>query len=359
MKKNKYLLFLFVALFLINFSAAIALEQPLKGLNGKESLPEYVKFLFGFIVGLGVVVASVSFAVGAVGLILASVSANAEGAKNAKDRMFGALLGLVLTVSSYIILQTINPVLLTPTLNPLPPVVLQPPSILPGVYYYTEPGCEGEASGPHTSNDDRIADPFYRKISSVKLVADTAINYGIIFHQQNSRGAGYCTTPIIGGGCMPVNNPENTSSADIFSRSLAQAAGDGVSFFSEPHGWDSGISTIAGKITIPDEEMIFDFYQRVGIYQIPANKMEYDWTDATNAFPESKNIYKTFKDAPGSIQINGTYLVGLYSKDPKDRDNPNKLYCQTFIKNAPNLNAEPIVAAGGETIETVYIIPTK
>jgi hypothetical protein len=44
---------------------------------------------------------------------------SAEGASNAKDRMKGSVLGLVLTLSAFLILRTINPVLISPSLTPL------------------------------------------------------------------------------------------------------------------------------------------------------------------------------------------------------------------------------------------------
>ena len=53
--------------------------------------------------------------------------ANPEGVSNAKDRIKGSLLGLVLIMISFMIIKSINPVLISPNLTPL--------SDAPGIFY--------------------------------------------------------------------------------------------------------------------------------------------------------------------------------------------------------------------------------
>jgi hypothetical protein len=61
-----------------------------------------------------------------------------------------------------------------------------------------------------------------------------------------------------------------------------------------------------------------------------------------------------------SIDIKGSYLVALYSKDPGDE---NILYCQTFQSASgqviPNLGAQPILKDGVRYLDSVYVISTK
>jgi len=123
----KYFLFIFIilSLFFLNSSFVFALEAkypPILGLtvtNG-SGLEDYVAYFFGFGMVLAGVLAVISFAVGAIRLIM-SVE-NPEAHSDAIDRMKGALLGLVLTVASFMILRTINTSLVTPSLTPLPGV---------------------------------------------------------------------------------------------------------------------------------------------------------------------------------------------------------------------------------------------
>lgn len=129
-KKNKHLLLLVLVIVsaLLSFSCAYAAsDKPLlevkypnipglPSLNGNDpDISAYIGYFFGLLVYVGGILALISFVMGAVGLI----NPNVESHKNAKDRMTGAILGLVLIVASFIIIQTINPVFVTPTVESL------------------------------------------------------------------------------------------------------------------------------------------------------------------------------------------------------------------------------------------------
>lgn len=128
MKKNTSLiiLFIFLTLILLPNGFIFALEVPFMNLTDKSSIGEYVSAIFNIIIAAAGIISLISFTVGAVGLIASAGSA--EAASGAKDRMRGAVLGLVLTMSAFIILRTINPAFITPGLTPLPGVS--------GVFYY-------------------------------------------------------------------------------------------------------------------------------------------------------------------------------------------------------------------------------
>jgi len=123
-KKNKILiLFCCICLLFLNSSFAFALEipnYPNLGINPptEGDLPSYVIYIFTFVTYIAGVIAIISFAIGAVQLILAAASPSMAG--EAKDRMRSAILGLVLTVAAVAILRTINMAIITPTLTELP-----------------------------------------------------------------------------------------------------------------------------------------------------------------------------------------------------------------------------------------------
>ena len=127
MIKNKYLLFLsfFIGFLFWGSGLVFALEAKLPGLKDNPTLPEYVKYLFTFGISLAAILALISFTVGAVQLIISGDSP--ETSSNAKDRMKGSVLGLVLALSSFLILQTINPELLKLHVTPV--------SEVSGVFY--------------------------------------------------------------------------------------------------------------------------------------------------------------------------------------------------------------------------------
>jgi len=127
LKKNYKLSLLFsffLFLFIFNGSFALALEVSdypnIPGLTQptENDLPSYISYLFGVAVYIAGAIALISFAVGAVQLAMAA--SNPSLANNAKDRMKGSILGLILTLSAFVILRTINPTLITPTLTALP-----------------------------------------------------------------------------------------------------------------------------------------------------------------------------------------------------------------------------------------------
>lgn len=130
--KIKYLFFTFIliVLFFLNSGLVSALEVTYPSLpllnapTGASSFPEYIAYWIGLLVYVAGILSLISFVIGAVGLI----SPNIESHNNAKDRMKGAILGLVLTITSVLILKTINPVFLAPSFPPM--------QRLAGIYYY-------------------------------------------------------------------------------------------------------------------------------------------------------------------------------------------------------------------------------
>ena len=93
--------------------------------TGNDCLGIFIAYWFGFAIYIAGAIALISLAVASVQFI---VSAGNTGATtDAKDRIRGALLGMVLLFSSFIIIRAINPALITPSLTPLPGVA--------GVFY--------------------------------------------------------------------------------------------------------------------------------------------------------------------------------------------------------------------------------
>lgn len=132
MKKQRFLAILIIpVLFLAIAGTASALETiypnvpGLPPITNDSDLSDYVGYFFGLAVYVAGILAVISFAVGAIQLIMSASSP--ETATQGKDRMKGAVLGLVLTLSAFIILRTINPQFVTPILTPLPGVA--------GVFY--------------------------------------------------------------------------------------------------------------------------------------------------------------------------------------------------------------------------------
>lgn len=117
----KYKFFLSIILIIFLFICCqnvFAVERPLevdypeiageKPTTVQETLlPEYIKYLFNFSL---IIVGLIAFAALVIGGFLYLISAgNPAALSDAKDRIFGALIGLVLLLCSWLILNTINP----------------------------------------------------------------------------------------------------------------------------------------------------------------------------------------------------------------------------------------------------------
>lgn len=345
--KKKYLLFsaILLSLFFTSAGYALALETTYPNIPGLPSIngvntdiASYVRYFFGLGIYLAGILALISFTIGAIGLI----NPNVEAHSDAKDRMKGAVLGLVLTFSSFIIINTINPNLTTPTVTQ-PPTVVIAPYTQPGIYYFMNAGCTGDGSNVITGSEDAIQSPFKGKLKSVKIVNDPAngVFFGVIFHKTAGLdNGGECSQPITNEGCQAVNI--SASAADVFEINQEPGlSGDGVTFYSEPYGWDAGAN--AGFYQMPDGEIRAPFSQK------SPHAMTFDYTNVDR--PEA---YQTdclsFRKCPGSIDIKGSYLVALYSSGTS--------YCQTFNKFVENLNTEPFVASGMMNMGDVYVVPT-
>lgn len=76
-------------------------------LTTESTLPEVIRYIYIFALAAVGVVALLSMLIGAVQYVLSA--GNATKASDAKDRIFSAVLGIILLLASVMILRTINP----------------------------------------------------------------------------------------------------------------------------------------------------------------------------------------------------------------------------------------------------------
>ena len=400
--KNKYIPFLtfFIIFLFCSANFVLALEVKFGGLGENPTLPQYASFIFTWAISIAGIISLVSFAIGAVGLIVSG--GNPELSSNSRDRMKGAIVGLVLTLASFMIVYTINPNLTTFKFNTLPPVPVPPVVTQAGVYFYMNPDCSGDSAFRYTSDQKNIPARPDNVSICIKIVDDSAngIYYGIIIHK--TPNGGLCLPPItnksknLDDGKIILEPEIKSFAADIFRiNTQSGSTGDGVTFYSEAHGAVSahkaGFKIIPDNeinrdVSVPIEDTFFDpnkmcfsslnveqppqyFYKcddpyltsceplRVPCECSPEQAAKYGYTSSTLCCDCTPTGCNTFKDCfRGSVEVTGDYLVGLYSQTPE-----GVTYCYTFDNSdaAANLNAEPILAPGAKSIEKVYIIPIK
>ena len=149
-KKYKKFLFAIVVLAFLTaggFASALEIKDypnvPGVGTITKDStLPQFVRYFFGLGMYLAGLIALISLTVGAVQYIMSAGNPGMAG--DAADRMKGSILGLILLLSAFLIMKTINPVLTTPTITPLPETA--------GVYY-----MKGKELRPAQSSDPDLS----------------------------------------------------------------------------------------------------------------------------------------------------------------------------------------------------------
>jgi hypothetical protein len=131
-KKQKHFIFFmltFIILASANFAFALEINYPnfigAKPITANSELPDLIRYFFAVGIAFSGAIALISLAIAGVQLIIGQ--ANPEGVSNAKDRIKGSLLGLALLMVSFLIIQSINPVLIEPTISPL--------SSAPGIFF--------------------------------------------------------------------------------------------------------------------------------------------------------------------------------------------------------------------------------
>ena len=344
-----------------------------------------------------------------------------ETHKDAVDRVKGSVLGLVLTLSAFIILRTINLSLVTPTTTPLlagagifyyngqdllpaapsgntssiPPGFTNiayrcqtGPALLiwkfpqenltgyentvvhritcgqtsslngvasfkvayekPGVYYCLG-GCNGDFCKGYMSQENlasgELPEPFKGRLGSVMVLNNLAdsVFYGVIAHQQNDpKRGGACSRPLTANKerfCIDATFPIFSSTIFVWNKNTPESSGDGIEFYSEPFGWNSGAK--AGKNFL-NKSVIKNFWNDW------AANLIFDYNNVDRP-EEYKKLYTNFNLHPGSIRVKGSYLVALYSQ---------QYYCQVFLADVPNLNEMEFVAQKN-SVDGVTIIPVR
>jgi len=108
-----------------------------------SGLAQYIGYFFALAIIAAGILAVIVLTIGGIRLIMSEGSP--EKRKEAADMIKGSVLGMILVVSSFMLLRTINPAFIEPSLTPLPPVG--------GIYYFNGSDKKpAPMSEPNTSN---------------------------------------------------------------------------------------------------------------------------------------------------------------------------------------------------------------
>lgn len=98
---------------------------PIPGAAPPTDFPSFAKYIVYFSMWAGGVIALFMFVIGGIRYVLST--GNPERMVNAKNQIIGSLLGLLIILSSFIILNTINPQLTNLSMEPLSSIDIQAP----------------------------------------------------------------------------------------------------------------------------------------------------------------------------------------------------------------------------------------
>lgn len=328
-----FFIFLFVA-----FAFARELEVPLPSIGDEPTitetpiLPDYVKYIFNFSIGIAGFIAFLMITYGGIRYILSR--GNPASMADANNQIFSGLIGLVVILASWMILTTINPqlVIISPEL-PESGLVVED---TPGVYLCRNADgtdCQIFAK----SNTDlgalsgRVQYIKFKNHTKCKEECDLedcdkpecreiVDRYGVVLHEgKNYRGR--CLV-CLEEGC-DFSYVGGVASIHVFRRAEG-----------EPHGG-------------------------VKLYACP----DYDptctiWGPFKEELPY-KNHNSDLSDKAKSIDISptGNYLVALFQhEDATDR-------CEVFTESDPNLSNNYIGICGGLSdwgcTGSIIVIPIK
>ena len=356
---NKLLTFVFltISFFVLPITkifADLEVKYPTITVLGQSSgnvsdLPSYAKYLFvtGMSVGLGAVF--ISLAIAGVMFILSPVDPSARA--NAKDRVSGAISGLLILVLTYLIITTINPQLNVFNIKKLPSTTVPPPTMLnPGVYLYKS-SCPDKTVTPNMSS---IADlgVLKKKITSVNII------------QDSDSGTAYISilyaNPNFWGQCQYINQFSSCQSVTPFASSVSihqfdyNGSNNGGVYFYRKSCFNDGQYNDINSLIAHCNQDSGGYYEATpggGIYTHDLNTLSFTNVpkDEQNCIEYDKNGDCCTKadaalacDKDGrkpqtlggenisSIIINGNYIVLLVYKSVNDSDSGPWTSCQEF-----------------------------
>jgi hypothetical protein len=253
-KYTKYLFFFAVALALLAVShRAFALETTYPGIPGfatigpNSSLTDYLNYFFGVAIISAGLLGLISIVISGIRFLTSFGNPNTIG--EAKERIFGSILGIILLLASFILLKTINPQL-----------VNEQPVTLPienGVYYI--------GNAPASSINNPLGIMALPAPISISSPSDIPSGYTALFYKCTPPGPDLFvwyyypdgSSKLVTLQCKDINNDPTkldnsvalniTADGGTFKRDYKKA---GVYFYSQTdcQGAPTDVMTTSGNI---------------------------------------------------------------------------------------------------------------
>ena len=328
--KSLIFVFFFIFLFIPSgiFAINLNIDYPAQfNITGQTKIPEYFKFIFDLAMFVGFSAVFLTLVVAGVLYLLSPAVPNAR--LIAKDRVSGAISGLLILATIYLVITTINPALSIFKTTEISPVPVKNPTVArqPGIYLYNKNNCpESEFNFFSAISSPDIGDS-KQQINSAQIVQNEqfGIYYiGILFENLKFWGK-----------CQYINPNKKCNKVEPFASSLAvyrynhNPNEGGVTFYRKPFFDSAGGSYevpghATGNIYIKElKELTFN--------NVPKEEQECVRWDKKGVCTktEPQNL---FAENIASIKIEGDYLVLLiyFDNDKPDPENGPWSFCQAF-----------------------------
>lgn len=309
--------------------------------SSNTPLPNYLKYVFDFGMFIGFFGVFISLVYAGV---LYLFSAGLPGAKSmAQDRISGAISGLLILITLYLIITTLNPYLAVFKLGKMEGAVITTDNSKDaGVYFYNSNDCSGNA--PANTRDILDLGNLKNNVNSVSIIHKPALSLyyiGILFDETNNWGKCKYVDPNKGCSTKSDDFGIEPSSASIHkyryrrygdAYKVTLKRGDGASTYI------SGSTIENAGIYIKKLEDI-KFYSQPGDYTNEKDDLDKCTAEDLDCigYDQNKNCYKkkcpdASADNIASISFDGKYfLVMLVYFDPvTDAKYGPWTYCQVF-----------------------------
>ncbi len=366
-----FLFIIFLCLYIDKVSAVgLEVQYPVisgQSLGANALLPDYIKYLFNAGMFLGFFAVFISLIIAGIMYLLSPAKPNLLA--DAKDRISGAISGLLILVLTYLIITTINPQLNVFTFNKLPPAPPPPAEKkAPGVYFYKDsadcPDNDAQLVATYSVSD---LDVLKNQVTSLGIVQDaiTRTSYiSILYDEINFWGkCQYITTND--SVCKPIDN--FAASASIHAYDF-NPGGGGVYFYRRSSFVDSGGSFWVDKSKI--KGIYIERLENLKFENVPLEEQDCVKYDADGSCVE-RTPPSLAGENISSVRIKGKYiLLFTYAPPGQNCKITPWSFCQEFptVDDANALGPRQIKwqnirniggAGGGVVPNCVIIIPVK
>lgn len=336
MKKNHKKIFLIVLGTVLLLQAglcfALEVEYPKIGqrvVTPESTAPEYLEYVFYAGLWLGGAAFLISLAYAGVLYFLSPAIPSMRA--QAKDRVSGAISGLLILALCYLIITAINPELAIFRLEPLPKVEIAAPEKKKpaGAYLYRTSGCQdsnalpaiySSASMPNVAGGKALV-----KSAGIVQDGDNGLYYvATMYDGPNYWGSCWDISP--NGSCQEVSPGFKVISTSVYQYSFAPH-GNGVTFYRKSffNGNGGYLKISNGQINgIYAEKLSNLTFQNVPENEQICIKWDKDNTCTKKESPDlsGSNI--------SSIKIDGDYVVYLVYFGGNDSEYGPWTFCQEY-----------------------------